>query len=308
MLKLTNTTGLIAAPFAPMLEDGSLNTAMVSKYYDFLEKNGVKGAFINGTTGEGASLSQKEKRIITESWAKISGERKSIRIINLIGGTSYQECIENAIHSYESGVYAVAIVAPYYFKPDHISQLADFCAVVGESVPRLPFYFYHIPSITGVDFPMLDLLRILSGVLPNFAGIKYTKVDFMDYQSCLNFENGKYDLFWGSDECMLPALAVGAKGFVGSTYNYAAPLYTKLIYAFNNGDLEEARILQQKSINMVRLLDKYGGIATGKAFMRYIGLECGQFRSPVSNMSTDMFGKFENEVSELNINDLFSKI
>ncbi len=308
MQKLPDTTGVIAAPFAPMLEDGSLNTDIIGEYYEFLQNNGVIGAFINGTTGEGPSLSQKEKRILTESWTKISKERKSLKIINLVGGTSYQECIENAIHSYESGVYAIAIVAPYYFKINNVSHLAEFCTLVGESVPGLPFYFYHIPSMTGADFPMYDLLRQLSGSLGNFAGIKYTKTDYLDYQSCLSYENGKFDLLWGSDECMLPALATGAKGFVGSTYNYAAPLYHKLISAFQEGDLVKARILQQKSIDIVRLLDKYGGISTGKAFMRYIGLDCGKFRLPVSNMNQEMYRKFENEVNDLKINDLFSRI
>ena len=69
-------------------------------------------------------------------------------------------------------------------------------------------------------------------------------------------------MLWGRDENMLPALAVGAKGAVGSTFNYAAPLYHRLIEAFQSDDLDKARILQQKSIEMIGLLGKYGGIAT----------------------------------------------
>ena len=306
MKELIKFTGLIAAPFAPMHKDGSVNTGLISKYYEFLEKNNITGAFINGTTGEGASLSQKEKRAVTENWTRISGERNNIRIINLVGGTSYQECIENAIHSSEAGIDAIAIMAPYFFKPSEPTQLAEFCTIVGEAVPDLPVYFYHIPSLTGVDFPMIDFLRKISAMLPNFSGIKFTKEDFMDYLTCLNFENGKYDIFWGRDECMLSALALGAKGFVGSTYNYAAPLYYKMINSFNNNDLDEARILQQKSISMICLLGKYGGIATGKAFMRYIGFDCGQFRLPVKNMNDSQYTDFIRDVDSLEMKDLFS--
>jgi N-acetylneuraminate lyase len=130
----------------------------------------------------------------------------------------------------------------------------------------------------------------------------------MDYQSCLDFENGKYDMLWGRDECLLSALILGAKGFVGSTYNYAAPLYHKLISAFNNNELEEARIMQQKSINMIALLDKFGGIATGKAYMKYIGLDCGKFRLPVRNMTDKNYSDFVQAVDLLEMKYLLSVV
>jgi N-acetylneuraminate lyase len=114
-------------------------------------------------------------------------------------------------------------------------------------------------------------------------------------------------MLYGRDECMLAVLALGCKGFVGSTYNYAAPLYHKLIKAFNDRNLAEARKLQQKSIDMIELLGKYGGMATGKAYMKLAGLDCGKFRPPVSNMPDGMFSAFVKDVKELGIDDLFSK-
>ena len=136
--------------------------------------------------------------------------------------------------------------------------------------------------------------------MPNFAGVKYTHEDFMDFLSCLHFKNGKYDMLWGRDENMLPALSIGAKGAVGSTFNYIAPLYHNLIEAFNNGDLKTAALYQQQSIDLIRLLGKYGGIATGKAYMKLIGLDCGEFRLPVKNMSALNFEAFKKDVEGLN--------
>jgi N-acetylneuraminate lyase len=129
----------------------------------------------------------------------------------------------------------------------------------------------------------------------------------MDFLSCLNYNNGKYDLLWGRDECMLSSLVLGCKGAVGSTYSYAAPLYLAMIKAFNDGNFEDARRLQQLSVDMVLLLGKYGGIATGKAFMKYVGLNCGEFRSPVKNMTDKMYNDFVNDVRQLKIDHLFSK-
>lgn len=305
MLKINKYNGLVAAPFTPLDKSGHLNTSIVPEYYRFLEKNGVVGIFINGTTGEGVSLTQKEKHTNAETWSKCLKNGGKARVINLVGGTCYEECIENAIFSREAGLSAIAVLAPYYFKPDE-ARLAEFVAKIGESVPDMPVYFYHIPVLTGVTMPMIGFLKRISGMLVNFAGIKYTQEDFMDFMSCLNFNDGAYDMLWGRDECLLAALVLGARGAVGSTYNYAAPLYHELIRAFNEGQLTRARMLQKKSIDMISLLGKYGGIATGKAYMRYVGIECGKFRLPVTNMTDEMYREFVQDVRALDMEDYFS--
>jgi len=307
MLKFNKYEGLVAAPFTPMDRNGDLNTSLVPGYYKFLEKNGIVGAFINGSTGEGPSMTRKEKQKQVTAWADCHKAGGKMRLINLVGGTSYGECIENAHFSREAGMDAIAIVAPYYFKPADDSALAEFVAKVGESVPDMPVYFYHIPVLTGVTMPMIGFLKKISSMLPNFAGIKFTHEDLMDFLSCLNYENGKYDMLWGRDECILSALVLGCKGGVGSTYNYAAPLYYALIRAFNDGNLAEARKLQQKSVDMIGLLGKYGGMSAGKAYMKYVGLDCGIFRTPFRNMTDKMFEEFRKDVEELNMSALFSK-
>ena len=144
-------------------------------------------------------------------------------------------------------------------------------------------------------------------MIPNLTGIKYTHEDLMDFINCLNFENGKYDMLWGRDETLLSALVLGALGGVGSTYNYAAPLYMDLINAFNEGQLTRARELQQMAVNMIMLLGKYGGIPTGKAYMRYIGFDCGPFRLPFKNMNKDEYAKFASDVRHLKMEKYFSK-
>jgi N-acetylneuraminate lyase len=307
MVKIVKYEGLVAAPFTPMDPKGDINPGMIPEYYSFLEANGVTGAFINGSTGEGPSLTQKEKQINASAWGECLRAGGNIRVINLVGGTSYQECIENALFSREIGLSAIAVLAPYYFKPADDTRLAEFVARVGESVAEMPVYFYHIPVLTGVSMPMAGFLAKISRMLPNFAGIKYTHEDFMDFLTCLNFERGTYDMLWGRDECMLSALVLGCRGAVGSTYNYAAPLYHSLIKAFKNNDLVLARRLQQSSIDMIALLGKYGGISTGKAFMRYIGMECGEFRLPVKNMDRQAYNHFAEDVRALSIEGLLSE-
>lgn len=300
--------GLIAAPFTPFLEDGRLNLSLISPYYEMLKANGVSGAFICGSTGEGVSLTTDEKKRVAEAWVKAKNGDPRFKIITLLGGTSVQECIELAQHGRQAGVDAVAITAPFYFKPPSVKALAEVCMAVARVIPEIPFYYYHIPVLTGVTFPMIDLLKEVHGVIPNFAGVKYTHEDFMDFLSCLNFENGRYDMLWGRDETLLSALILGAKGGVGSTYNYAAPLYRELMAAFDDGNFGLARKKQQQAIDMITLLGRYGGIATGKAYMKVIGLDCGEFRLPVKNMSPVQFDSFRRDVEQLNFRSYCSSV
>ena len=298
--------GLIAAPFTPMHADGSLNLDIIPAYYQMLKDNGITGAFICGSTGEGVSLTTNEKKLVAEAWASCTKQDKEFKVMTLLGGTSISDCKDLARHARKIGLYAVSFTAPFYFKPADVDVLAKICEEIAAEVPDMPFYYYHIPVLTGVGFAMFDLLRAVDGKISNFAGVKYTHEDFMDFLSCLHFQNGKYDMLWGRDENMLPALSLGAKGAVGSTFNYAAPLYYNLIDAFNKNDLKKAQQLQQQSIDMIRLLGKYGGIATGKAYMKIIGVDCGEFRLPVRNMTTEKFNSFKEDVEQVNFNSFCS--
>ncbi len=308
IMQIQHLKGLIAAPFTPMHIDGSLNLSLIPSYYELLKSNGVKGAFICGSTGEGVSMTQNEKKAVLKAWAECTKGDSEFKVMMFLGGTSMNDCKELALYSYNQGIYAISITAPFYFKPANIEMLTRICEEVASVVPEMPLYYYHIPVLTGVGFSMYDLLKSINGRIQNFAGIKFTHEDFMDFQSCLTYENHKYDMLWGRDENMLSALILGAKGAVGSTFNYAAPLYHNLINAFENSNFEVAQNWQMTSINMIRLLGKYGGIATGKAYMRKMGLDCGEFRLPVMNMNKEQYQEFSNEVDTLNFTEYCSKI
>ncbi len=298
--------GLIAAPFTPMDENGALNLSLIPKYYNFLKSNRVTGAFICGSTGEGVSMTTQEKKEVAAKWAECTDDDDDFKVMLLLGGTSIADCKELALYASQIGLYAISFTSPFYFKPANAEVLADICAEIAAVVPEMPFYYYHIPVLTGGNYAMIDLLHAVDGKIENFAGIKYTHEDFMDFQSCMSFKGGKYDMLWGRDENMLSALVLGAKGAVGSTFNYAAPLYYDLIDAFNSNDLVKARELQQKSIDMIRLLGKYGGISVGKAYMKLINLNCGEFRLPVKNMNESQSVLFKKDVETLGFDNFKS--
>ena len=299
--------GLIAAPFTPFDENNELNLDLIPGYYQSLKRNGVKGAFICGSTGEGVSLTFDEKIRVLKAWTVWTKGDENFVLMMFLGGTNIKECRELAAIAEQEGVDAISFTSPYYFKPTNVDQLAKCCAEVASAAPNTAFYYYHIPVLTGGNYAMFDLLKAVDGLIPTFRGVKYTHEDFMDFLSCLNYGDRKYDMLWGRDENMLSSLVLGSKGAVGSTYNYAAPLYHQLIDAFEAGDFETANAKQQLAIDMIRLLGQYGGIATGKAYMKLIDLDCGAFRLPVANMDEAAFVNFKNEVKALGFESFKSK-
>jgi N-acetylneuraminate lyase len=302
----TQPERLIAAPFTPFYADGSLNVDLIPAYYAFLKRNGNAGAFICGSTGEGPSLTMAEKISLTDAWAAAAKGDNEFRVIVFVGGNCLAECKQLAAHAANAGLFGFSMTAHSYFKPADLETLAACCIEVASAAPDLPFYYYHIPVLTGVRFPMAKLLKMLDGKIPNLAGIKYTDDDISEYTSCVNYANKKYEVMWGRDESLLGALAVGGRAGIGSTYNYAMPLYQKLISAFKNGDMETAAACQQQSIDMIALLGKYGGMATGKEFMRAVGIDCGGFRLPFRDMPKDLNAAFQEDLALIRFDELRS--
>src|SRR5579875_3551147 len=107
--------GLIAAPFTPMNEDGSINIQLIPQYYRFLQTNGIRGAFICGSTGEGASMTLDEKKAVATAWGDCTKGDDAFKVMLLTGGTCLADAIELALHAQAIGLYAVSFTAPFYF-------------------------------------------------------------------------------------------------------------------------------------------------------------------------------------------------
>ncbi len=283
MDRIKKTVGLIAAPYTPFDRNGSIHPDIIPKYADYLKKCGVCGVFVNGTTGEGNSLSAEERLSCASAW----GRQKSddFRIIIHVGHDSIAVSRKLAEHALEIGADAVGLMASNFYKPDSLESLVTLNAAVARTVPELPFYYYHMPAMTGLPFQMADFLAMAETEIPNLAGIKYTHEDLMDMKLCIEFSGRKFDILHGRDEILTCGLILGARGAVGSTYNYLAPLFTRIIEAFERADLERASELQLEAIRIIRILINYGGaVRAGRAFMRLVGLDFGNPRLPVEGL------------------------
>jgi N-acetylneuraminate lyase len=295
-------TGLVAAPHTPVHADGSVNLEAIDKQAARLRADGLSGAFICGSTGEGPSLTQQERRQVAERWRQAIGPA-SLKLIVHAGHNSVEEAKALAAHASDIGADAVSVMAPCYFKPATTEELIEFCAPVAAACPTLPFYFYDIPALTGVNLSMPEFLRRADGRIPNLAGLKFTSTNFMSLQECLECQDRRFNILFGCDEMLLAALALGGAGAVGSTYNYCAPLYHKIMAAYQAGDLATARTLQMKSVKLVQILLQYGVLPAGKALMSLVGVDCGPVRPPVRRITEEQKAQLFRQVEALGIID-----
>jgi len=285
---MTNTdrlSGLIAAPHTPFNADGEVALDQIDLQAEVLVSQGVSGVFVCGTTGEGASLTTAERKAVAERWVKASGGR--LKVVIHVGHNALGEACDLAQHAEKIGATATSSVGPNYFKPASAEELVAFCAPLAAAAPGLPYYYYHSPGMTGVSVPMKKFLQLGGDRIPNLAGIKFNHGDLFEYQQCLHFEGGRYDVPFGVDEALLAGLAVGATGAVGSTYNYAAPLYLEMIDAYNRNDHQSARAHAMTSLELIETLIEFGVLASGKALMSMHGVECGDPRPPISPLAVD---------------------
>jgi len=294
--------GYIAAPFTPLHGDGSLNLGIIPDYTSFLKNNGLDGVFTCGSSGEGALLTVDERKQVTESWMDAS--RGRLKVIVHTGGTNLSDQIKLAVHAQDIGAYAISAMAPSFLGPTRIQELGEFCSSIASAAPRLPFYYYHIPSLNGINLPVLDMLKYADEEISNFAGVKYTHDNMYEFDQCFRHGNQKYDLLHGLDETLLSGLAFGCISGVGGTYNHCFTIYKEMKKAFDRGDLKSARDLQHKSHLFVNVLKKFrGNIVGGKRIMKFLGIDCGPNRLPLQNISDDEEIQMK---AELKVMDFFS--
>ncbi|MDD3944449.1 MAG: dihydrodipicolinate synthase family protein [Bacteroidales bacterium] len=309
MINTPKLTGLISAPFTPMHPDGSVYYEKIKDFADYIiASKCVSGVFICGTTGESASLTTEERKNIAEMWIRHAGD--SLKIIVHVGGTSVCQSEELASHAQKIGAFAIGSIAPFFFKPATVEDLVQYFRPIASAANLLPFYYYNMPSISGVSLSVPEFLKRGAQVIPTLRGVKFTHNDLMEMQQCVQMDNGEFDILHGFDEILIAGLSIGVKGAVGSTYNYIPEIYMGIMKAIQNNDIPEARRLQFESVKILDVVIRHGGgVRGGKALMKLAGVNCGQCRMPISPVSDSELDIIKNELqSTLFFNIINSRI
>lgn len=286
-MNMEKIKGLIDAPFTPFCANGNVNYEPIPAYAAMLAKNGLKGVFINGSSGEGYMLTEDERMKLAEAW--ISAVPAGFKVIVHVGSCCVRNSRMLAEHAQRIGAWGIGAMAPPFPRIGRVEELVKYCEEIAAGAPELPFYYYHIPAFNNAYLPMRDFLEAVDGRIPNFAGIKYTFESLYEYNQCRLYGGGKFDMLHGQDETILPSLAMGgAQGGIGGTTNYNGRELTGIIEAWEAGDLEAAREKQNFAQEVINVICRYrGNIVGGKRIMKLIGLDLGPNRTPFRNLTAE---------------------
>ena len=299
--------GLIDAPFTPFKENGEVNYEPIGAYADMLAKNGLKGVFINGSSGEGYMLTEEERMKLAEVW--IDAAPKGFKVIVHVGSTCVKMSRSLAAHAQKIGAWGIGAMATPFPKINRVEELVKYCEEIASGAPQLPFYYYHIPAFNNAYLPMPAFLEAVDGRIPNFAGIKYTYESLYEYNQCRLYKDGKFDMLHGQDETILPCLAMGgAQGGIGGTTNYNGRCLVGILEAWEAEDIEKARELQNFSQAVINVICHFrGNIVGGKRIMKLIGLDLGKNRTPFQNMTDDEEKAMKAELEAIHFFDRCNK-
>jgi len=289
--------GLIPAVITPMDKNGDINPPQVEKIMRHLKQQDISAIFVCGSTGEGTSMSIPERKEILSAYQEYSDE---LPVIAQVGDECIRDAIQMAEYAAKIGVDGIAALPPRYFTPRNPEHLKKCIKNIADVNKRLPFYYYHIPGLSGVHINMYEFLKLCDGTIENLKGIKFSYNDFPDMLQCVQYKGGEYNIFHGLDQTLLNGLTMGVQATIGSGYNFAAPLYHDLIQAFQNNDLDKAREYQNRSIKMMDIImNEYRGHPAFKAMMKIIGIDCGPTRLPLETLSSDEIKNLEKDLRKL---------
>ena len=283
-----------------MDREGAVDLGRIPDLVEHALSHRLAGLYVCGSTGQGLSLSGDERRAVAEGFVTAAGGR--LPIIVQVGHESVVESRALASHASSCGADAISALAPVYFKPRTPDALLGTLEEIAGAAPELPFYYYFIPELSGVAHSPVGLLEQGAERLPSLAGVKYTAPTLDELQECMAIAGDRFQLLYGRDEMLLAALSVGIEAAVGSTYNYLAPVYHRLIQAFESGDLASAREAQARSLAVIRLLKRFG-LDAQKPLMAELALDCGPARRPLSPLSGSDLAELRQTLDQLGARD-----
>lgn len=286
--------GLIAATFTPMRDDGSLWLERVDAVVDLLVARGVDGLYVCGSTGEGPLLTGAERRAVAEAYVRAA--RGRVPVVVQVGHASLAEARELAAHAQAVGADAISATPPTYFRPNGLAGVVDAIAAVAGGAPELPFFYYHIPPITGVQVDVARLLPRAAERVPNLAGVKFSSPTVHEF---LGVDLERFRVLFGVDEMLIAGLVAGAHGAVGSTFNLIPGVYRDVMTALDRADLPAALAHQRRATATVLRVVRDRQLPFLKAAMALTGLPVGPTRAPLEPVTADELSALRDDLAAM---------
>lgn len=268
-------TGVCTALITPFL-NGEVNYPMVEQLLRRQMEAGIRSAVICGTTGESATLSDREKLELFRRAKQYTGDR--CRIIAGTGSNNTEHAIALSKAAQDSGVDALLVVSPYYNKATEEGLVAHYRAVAG--AVEIPVIVYNVPSRTGVDISV-GVYQYLSQI-PNIVGVKEASSDITKVTKILAACPEDFAVWSGNDDQAAAVISLGGAGVISVLSNVLPEETQAMVSAALDGDFDTASDLQKKMLPLTEALFAEVNPIPVKAAMKLIGYDCGECRLPLT--------------------------
>ncbi|KAK7866729.1 hypothetical protein R5R35_003150 [Gryllus longicercus] len=295
-------SGLMAPVLTPFNDDRdqTVNLDIIPEYAKYLKSIGILGVLVNGTSGEGMSMTVSERKAVTQVWAKAVKETKQSLMVQ-VGGACLKDVQELAKHCEEHGVDSLLCLPDLFNKPATVDELVTYLGIVASAAPKTPLLYYHLPGYTGVNLEMSKVLAAASAKIPSFAGAKYTHTDLQEGVRCLKVNGGDISMFLGCDEILAGAFVLGFDSAIATTLNMVPDPSLKILAAIKNNSNKDARDQQIKLNELIRIMTRNGGwVATMKVAMNVITpINVGRPRPPLTALTEAQITQMKTELKSL---------
>ena len=272
--------GFFPALITPFDQRGAVNDKALADIVQLHLKQGAKGFYVTGSMAECYLLKLEERKHIVEVVRACTAGKALM--IEHVGTPSTDISIELAEHGAKCGVDAISSTPPFYYKYS-IEEICGFYRDIAQA-SDLPVVIYNIPVLVGVSLSPDDIAKIAEN--KNIIGVKYTDHNLYNLER-MRRRNPRLVYYNGHDEATLPALALGADGAIGSTFNFLYPKILKLKNAFDSGNLSAALSTQEEINDIIALILRLGNLQSTKYLMNAYQIDCGECRLPMKRLSSD---------------------
>jgi len=239
MRNLDKYKGVIPAFYACYDKEGSIHPEGVQDLTKYFIQKGVKGVYVNGSSGECIYQSVEDKKLVLEQVAKAA--QGKLTIIAHVACNNTRDSKELARHAESLGVDAIAAIPPIYFRlPEY--AIAQYWNDISEAAPQTDFVIYNIPQLAGVALTSNLFTEMRNN--PRVIGVKNSSMPVQDIQMFCAQAGEDYVIFNGPDEQFISGRAIGAEGAIGGTYGAMPELFLKMDEFIREGRLEKARNIQ----------------------------------------------------------------
>lgn len=260
----------------PFHTDGSVNYAALKKLVRHVLDSGADGIYAGGASSEFVLLTHEEREKILEAVIEAAD---GAYVAAHIGAASTAEAQSLARHAKKVGADCVASVPPFWYSYRYEEIRGYFTAIADAS--DLPVMIYNIPNASKVRFTKDEFCNLFSD--ERLFAVKYTDTDYYQMER-IKTKSGAF-IYSGVDECYLSALAAGADGAIGTTFNFMMQKYIGIRDAYRKGDNARALQIMTGANNITEAVIQKSCLPATKYLLTLQGIDAGECRKPFIPLS-----------------------